>query len=143
MIDKTKLQQEAISRLCNIMVNAQELIDDLEFMEEANLYKQNLKQSAKRLLEHCEHSVNNIFGVGYKEVTRAIKDGKTEEEVEEIKSKAEISNREILVIYDAAMKSRKEYRNLNLDERLQVLQIVEELKKTKKKPTRKPRVKKV
>lgn len=127
-IDKSKMNAEATSRLCNVMVNAQELVEDLEALEEAGLYKKNLKMQVKRTLKMCEQQVNKVFGVGFKKVQAAIKEGKTEEEVERLKETVELENKEMLKVYDAAVRSRNEYHNLDFNERLLVLRILDDIK---------------
>ena len=111
------------------MINAQALFEDLEELESEGLFKQNLKSQTKSLLELLEKSIGQIYGVGHKEVMQAIKEGKSEEEVAEIRQKHNNANMDINNVYEAAMKSRKEYDQMSFEEKLMLPNILSELRK--------------
>ena len=127
-INKKELNAEITSKLCNVLVNCQELIDDLEDMEEVNLFKNDLKNASKRLLEKLETQVNNVFGVGKKKLAQALRQGKSEEEISELVQEVKEEGREMVEIYDKAMKSRREYRELDFNERILVLRIIKDIR---------------
>ena len=130
MLDKKKfIYKDQVSRLCNVMINAQALFEDLEELESEGLFKQNLKSQTKSLLELLEKSIGQIYGVGHKEVMQAIKEGKPEEEVAEIRQKHNNANMDINNVYEAAMKSRKEYDQMSFEEKLMLPNILTELRK--------------
>lgn len=127
-IDETKLNNDITSKLCNVMVNCQELSEDLEDLEEIELYKKNLKMTAKKLSRLCMENVNDIFGVGQKDVIDAIRKKKSDKDVDKIRSKAKIKNEAMIHVYENAMKSRIEYSELTFDERLAVLKILKDVR---------------
>lgn len=127
-IDKSKMNSEVTSRLCNVMVNAQELVEDLEALQEIGLYKQQLKGQVRRTLQLCEEQVNRVFGVGFKKIQTAIKEGKSEEEIEELRKTVKIENAEMLKVYDMAVQSRNEYHALDFNERFLVLRILQDIR---------------
>lgn len=127
-IDKSKMDAEATSRLCNVMVNCQELVEDLEWLEEMGLFKQQLKSQVKRTGQLCMKQVDNVFGVEHRKVRKAIKAGKSKEEVDKIRQDAKLSNSGMLEIYDMASQSRWEYHRLDFNERLLVNRILKDIK---------------
>lgn len=135
-IDKSKINSEVTSRLCNVMVNCQELVEDLEALQEVGLFKQQLKGQVRRTFQLCEEQVNKVFGVGFKKVQKEVdlmkKDGHTREEIEakrdELLKEAEVSNREMLKVYDMVVRSREEYHDLDFNERLLVLRILDDIR---------------
>jgi len=130
MLDKKNfIYKDQVSRLCNVMINAQALFEDLEELESEGLFKQNLKSQTKSLLELLEKSIGQIYGVGHKEVMQAIKEGKSDEEVAEIRLKHNNANMDITNVYEAAMKSRKEYDEMSFEEKLMLPNILTELRK--------------
>ena len=130
MLDKKNfIYKDQVSRLCNVMINAQALFEDLEELESEGLFKQNLKSQTKSLLELLEKSIGQIYGVGHKEVMQAIKEGKSEEEVAEIRQKHNNANMDINNVYEAAMKSRKEYDQMSFEEKVMLPNILSELRK--------------
>lgn len=130
MLDKKNfIYKDQVSRLCNVMINAQALFEDLEELESEGLFKQNLKSKTKSLMELLEKSIGQIYGVGHKEVMQAIKEGKSDEEVAEIRLKHKNANMDITRVYEAAMKSRKEYDEMSFEEKLMLPNILSELRK--------------
>ena len=127
-LDKTKLDAKITSKLCNVLVNAQELVDDLEDLQEVGLFRQQLKGSVRNTLKICLDSVDKVFGVGQRKVIAAIKAKKSEDEIEAIRLDAELSNKEMLDVYEMAMKSRYEYRDLEFNERLLVLRVLKDIR---------------
>lgn len=130
MLDKKNfIYKDQVSRLCNVMINAQALFEDLEELESEGLFKQNLKSQTKSLICLLEKSIGQIYGVGHKEVMQAIREGKSEEEVAEIRLKHKNVNMDITNVYEAAMKSRKEYDEMSFEEKLMLPNILSELRK--------------
>lgn len=133
MLDKKNfIYKDQVIRLCNVMINAQALFEDLEELESEGLFKQNLKSQTNSLLGLLEKSIGQIYGVGHKEVMKAIKEGKSEEEVAEIRQKHNNANMDINNVYEAAMKSRKEYDQMSFEEKLMLPNILSELRKEMK-----------
>lgn len=130
MLDKKNfIYKDQVSRLCNVMINAQALFEDLESLEQEGLFKQNLKSQTKSLMDLLEKSIGQIYGVGHKEVMQAIKEGKSDEEVAEIRQKHNNANMDITRVYEAATKSRKEYDEMSFEEKLMLPNILSELRK--------------
>jgi hypothetical protein len=130
MLDKKNfIYKDQVSRLCNVMINAQALFEDLESLEQEGLFKQNLKSHVKGLVVHLENATGQIYGVGHKEIIQAIKEGKSDEEVEEIRRKHNNANMDITRVYEAAMKSRREYDEMSFNEKLMLPNILSELRK--------------
>lgn len=127
-IDKTKIDAKITSKLCNVLVNCQELVEDLEDLESVGLYRQNLKANTKNYLNLTLAQVDKVFGVGQRKVIEAIKAKKTEEEIEAIRQESQIENKELVHVYETAMKSRLEYRELEFNERLLVLRILQDIR---------------
>ena len=128
MINRQNLNRfKAIHILCNIMVNAQELVEDLEAVEEMGLVRHDLKQNVKRTKELCEKSVNNVFGVGLKEFRLAQRSGASEEEIEKLKEKAQLTNHEMLILYDNQLQARKQFLQLSFHERAHPIEALKSL----------------
>lgn len=112
MVNKEKVFQDPknlTNTFCNVLMNCQELFEDLEFLEQEDIFKHRLKQQVKRLNEDLLQNINAIFA----------------------KLQNEKEKRSVLELYDESMKSRRDYRKLNFDERLKVNEILkrEEFKK--------------
>ena len=104
MIDKSKLTEEmVINKLCNVLINSQELIEDLEDLEEANLFKQELKQNAKRLFVLLEKYVGDVMGSN--------------------------PDTDMVAMYEELMASRRDYRQLSLEDRIRVNTVLKIMRK--------------
>jgi hypothetical protein len=134
MIDKKKfIYKDQVTTLCNVMINAQALFDDLEDLEQEGLFKQYLKRLTKDLIAELEKSLGQIYGVGLKDIMKAIKDGKSSEELKEIRQAHRNANIDINLVYETAINSRKEYDKMSFEEKLMLTNILSELRKETKK----------
>lgn len=146
MIDSKKIaKSELVSRLCNLMVNTQDLIEDLEFMREKGLARNQLKQTAGRFQDECEKAIAGIFGAGYKDVQAkekelklAIREKKDaavildlNRQITDLKERDNIANKEILFVYDKSIEAKRYYNDLSLDERFTLTKLIEKLREGK------------
>jgi hypothetical protein len=133
MINKSKLiYKDQVATLCNIMLNTQALVEDLETMEEEGLFKFGLKNSAKDFQKKAEASVNQIYGAGHQEILKAEKEGRPEEEIQKLMEQHKVTNMDITRVYEAAVESRKLFDSLTFEEKLNLTTIITELRKQKK-----------
>lgn len=122
MINKENYtRKDQVSTLCDIMINCQCLILDIERGEEDGLFKYDLKRAAKDFITILERSVNAIYGVGHKEIYDAINDGKPEEEIEALKEKHRDSNLEMIRVYEAILHSRKLFDSMSYSDKIMLI----------------------
>lgn len=127
MIDKKNLtKKDQVSTLCDIMVNCQCLILDIERAEESGLFRHDLKRAAKSFMAILEKSVDAVYGVGYKEVQQAIEDGRSEEEIQVLRDKHTDANREMIHVYEAIIESRKLFDSMPYSEKIELINNVNE-----------------
>jgi len=119
---------EATNKLCNVMLNCQELVDDLEDLQEMGLFKQSLKLAAKQLLNQTLTQVDKIFGVGQKKVFEAMKKNRPKEEIDKLKEQVKVENKEMLHFYEAAMQPRYDFKNLGFEERMLVTRVIKDIR---------------